>query len=85
MIAKLKTAWAKVRAWFRNSFTIFVADVVAGIGGFFEAVNQYADLANDAALKAQLAELLPADKMGRLMFAVGLIVRIARMRTAKKA
>lgn len=77
--------WAKVKAWFRNSLTIFVARIGTILSVALLAVSQMADVLNLPEVKAQLGAFLEPKTVSLIGLGAFVVVELARRRSLPKA
>lgn len=72
---------ARIRAWFRNSMTLVIADIISILSMLLLAVDQLATIFSLPEVQQQLALFLSPKAVAVIGFVSGVIVRLARMRT----
>ena len=77
--------WEKIKTWFRDSLTIFVARVGMVLTFLLGAAQQLADILNMPDVKAMLGPVLDPKVLSILGFVSFVIVELARRRTLPPA
>lgn len=76
--------WAKIKAAFGHSLTILIARLSTAWGLLTTNGPDLAAQVTDPSISDRIKQVLPNPDVGKWLIALGIIVELARWRTAKK-